>query len=454
MRTGEAVSISTSSLFAEEVFYFPRQVTDPRHWEDSVSHVLGLRCRECGKTYPVSPRVVCDCIAPLEVHYDIEGWKRAVTREKIASRPPTMWRYREMLPLEGEPAVSHNVGFTPLVPAPRLAKVFGCSKLWIKNDAVNCPTLSFKDRVVAVAINKAIEFGFKTVACASTGNLANAVAAHAAAAGLEAYVFIPEDLEEAKVLGSAVYGAKVIKIRGNYDQVNRLCSQIAGEYGWGFVNVNLRTFYAEGSKTLGYEVAEQLGWRLPDAVVIPMAGGSLITRVGKAFRDFVDIGLVEQKPFQLIGAQATGCSPITTAAKRGTREIEPQKPSTIARSLAIGNPADGYYASGAILASGGAAEDVTDAEVIAGMKLLAETEGILGETAAGVTIAVAQKLLKQGKMNPDAETVLAVTGNGLKTLDALEHQLDLGITIRPRLEEFEAQVLNAVGANAVGTAGH
>ena len=414
-----------------------------------MSYVIGLRCKECGKTYPISPRVVCDCIAPLEVSYDLDGWKRVITRELIASRPPTMWRYREMLPLEGEPTVSRSVGFTPLVPAPRLAKALGCRKLWIKNDAVNCPTLSFKDRVVAVAINKAIEFGFKVVACASTGNLANAVAAHAAAAGLESYVFIPEDLEEAKVLGSAVYGAKVIKIRGNYDSVNRLCSQIAGEYGWGFVNVNLRTFYAEGSKTLAYEVAEQLGWRLPDSIVVPIAGGSLITRVGKAFKELSDIGLVEPKNVTLIGAQATGCSPVTTAVKRGTREIEPQKPSTIARSLAIGNPADGYYASGAIMSSGGTGEDVTDPEIVSGMKLLAETEGILGETAAGVTIATARKLLQQGKMNPDAETVLAVTGNGLKTLDALHNQLDPGITIRPRLEEFENQVLTAVRSAAV-----
>lgn len=414
-----------------------------------MSYVIGLRCKECGKTYPVSPRVVCDCIAPLEVHYDMEGWKKVLTRERIASRAPTMWRYHEMLPLEGAPTVSQSVGFTPLVAAPRLAKALGCRKLWIKNDAVNCPTLSFKDRVVAVAINKAIEFGFKIVACASTGNLANAVAAHAAAAGLDSYVFIPDDLEEAKILGSAVYGARLIKIRGNYDQVNRLCSQIAGEYGWGFVNVNLRTFYAEGSKTLAYEVAEQLGWRLPDSIVIPIAGGSLITRVGKAFRELSDIGLVDPKPVRLIGAQATGCSPVTTAVKRGTRDIQPQKPSTIARSLAIGSPADGYYASGAIMSSGGTGEDVTDAEIVSGMKLLAETEGILGETAAGVTIATAQKLLQQGKLNPDAETVLAVTGNGLKTLDALEHQLDLGITIRPRLEEFEAQVLHAVRSAAV-----
>jgi len=392
--------------------------------------------------------VVCDCLAPLEVQYDVEGWKKAVTRERIASRPPTMWRYWELLPLESDPTVSLAVGFTPLVPAPRLAKALGFRKLWIKNDAVNSPTLSFKDRVVAVAINKAIEFGFKTVACASTGNLANAVAAHAAAAGLESYVFIPEDLEEAKIMGSAVYGAKVVKIRGNYDQVNRLCSQIAGEHGWGFVNVNLRTFYAEGSKTFAYEVAEQLGWRLPQAIVIPIAGGSLITRVGKAFRELSDIGLVEPKVVHLVGAQATGCSPVTTAVKRGTRDYEPQKPSTIARSLAIGSPADGYYAAGAIMNSGGTGEDVTDPELVAGMKLLAETEGILGETAAGVTVATAQKLIRQRKLDPDGETVLAITGNGLKTLDALEHQLDLGITIRPRLEEFESQVLRAVRATA------
>ena len=405
-----------------------------------MSYVKGLRCRECGKLYPVAPRVVCDCLAPLEVVYDVEGWKKVITRERIASRPPNMWRYREFFPLENEPTCSKSVGFTPLVEAPRLAKALGCRKLWIKNDAVNSPTLSFKDRVVAVAINKAIEFGFKTVACASTGNLANAVAAHAAAAGLEAYVFIPDDLEEAKVLGSAVYGAKLVKIRGNYDAVNRLCSQIANDYGWGFVNVNLRAFYGEGSKSLAYEVAEQLGWRLPPAIVIPMAGGSLITRVGKAFQELTEVGLVEGTPFKLIGAQATGCSPITVAVKSGNPEYQPQKPSTIARSLAIGSPADGYYAARSIMKTGGAGEDVTDDEIVGGMRLLAETEGIFGETAAGVTIAVAQKLFEQGKILRDDETVLCVTGNGMKTLDALQGKLDLGITIRPRLEEFEAAV--------------
>ncbi|OFW25939.1 MAG: threonine synthase, partial [Acidobacteria bacterium RIFCSPLOWO2_02_FULL_59_13] len=275
-----------------------------------------------------------------------------------------------------------------------------------------CPTLSFKDRVVAVAVNKAMEFGFRTLACASTGNLANAVAAHAAAAGLEAYVFIPDDLEEAKILGSAVYGAKLVRIRGNYDQVNRLCTQIAAEHPWGFVNVNLRAFYSEGSKTLAYEVAEQLGWRLPPAIVVPVASGSLITRIGKAFRELTEIGLVEPLSFKLIGAQATGCSPIAMAVKRGNSEIEPQKPSTIARSLAIGNPADGYYAARDILSSGGTAEDVSDPEIIEAMRLLAETEGIFGETAAGVTVAVARKLFRQGKLNPEEETVLCITGNG------------------------------------------
>ena len=405
-----------------------------------MSYVKGLRCRECGKGYPVAPRVVCDCLAPLEVVYDVEGWKKVLTREKIASRPPNMWRYREMFPLDNEPTCSREVGFTPLVEAPRLAKVLGFRQLWIKNDAVNSPTLSFKDRVVAVAVNKAIEFGFRTIACASTGNLANAVAAHAAAAGLEAYVFIPDDLEDAKILGSAVYGAKLIKIRGNYDQVNRLCSQIANDYGWGFVNVNLRAFYGEGSKSLAYEVAEQLGWRLPPVIVVPIAGGSLITRIGKAFQELTEIGLVEASPFKLVGAQATGCSPVTTAVKRGNPEIEPQKPSTIARSLAIGSPADGYYAARSIMTSGGAGEDVSDDEIVEGMKLLAETEGIFGETAAGVTVAVTRKLIQQGKLDPQEETVLCVTGNGMKTLDALQGKLDLGITIRPRLEEFEAQV--------------
>ncbi len=409
-----------------------------------MSYVSGLRCRECGASYPVAPRVVCDCLAPLEIAYDVEGWRKALTREIIASRPPNMWRYRELLPLDHEPTCSLAVGFTPLLEAPRLAKALGCRRLWLKNDAVNSPSLSFKDRVVAVAVNKAIEFGFRTIACASTGNLANAVAAHAAAAGLESYVFIPEDLEDAKILGSAVYGAKLVKIRGNYDQVNRLCSQIAGEYGWGFVNVNLRAFYAEGSKTLAYEVAEQLGWRIPQAIVIPIAGGSLITRVGKAFEELAEIGLVEPARCHLIGAQATGCSPVTVAVKRGTAEIEPQKPSTIARSLAIGSPADGFYAARSILKTGGTGEDVSDPEIVEGIRLLAETEGIFGETAAGVTVAVTRKLLQQGKLDPEAETVLGITGNGLKTLDALQGQLDLGITIRPRLEEFEAQVIRAL----------
>lgn len=399
--------------------------------------------------YPVSPRVVCDCLAPLEAAYDVDGWRKALSREVIARRAPTLWRYREMLPLDHEPVTSLNVGFTPLVKAQRLAAALGCKSLWIKNDAVNCPTLSFKDRVVAVAINKAKEFGMETIACASTGNLANAVAAHAAAAGLEAYVFIPDDLEEAKIYGSAVYGAHLVRIRGNYDAVNRLCTQIAGEYGWGFVNVNLRAFYCEGSKTLGFEVAEQLGWRIPPVVVVPIASGSLITRIGKAFSELAEAGLLEPTPFKLIGAQATGCSPISVAVKQGGTAIEPQRPSTIARSLAIGNPADGYYAAKAILDSGGTAGDVSDEEIREGMKLLAETEGIFGETAAGVTIAVARKLLREGKMNPDEETVLCVTGNGLKTLDALVGHLDIGVTIRPRLEEFEAQVLRTAGSPAI-----
>ena len=414
-----------------------------------MSYVKGLRCRECGAEYPVAPRTVCECLAPLEIVYDVEGWKKAITRKKIESRPPTLWRYREFLPLEKDPVASLTSGFTPLVPAPRLGRVLGCRKLWIKNDSVNSPTLSFKDRVVSVAINKAIEFGFKIVACASTGNLANAVAAHAAAAGLESYVFIPEDLEEAKVLASAVYGAKLVKIRGNYDQVNRLCSQIAGEYGWGFVNVNLRAFYGEGSKTFGYEIAEQLGWRVPQAIVIPIAGGSLITRVRKAFYEFGEVGLAEPHPVKIYGAQATGCSPVTVATKRGSTEIVPQKPSTIARSLAIGSPADGFYAASSILNSGGAGEDVTDAEIVEGMRLLAETEGIFGETAAGVTVAVTRKLIQQGQLDPAEETVLAITGNGLKTLDAVQGKLDLGVTIRPRLEEFEEQVVKAMHPSSV-----
>jgi threonine synthase len=414
-----------------------------------VSYLLHLKCRECGRTYPAQPLAACEeCWAPLEPVYDyMHIWSDLRPRD-LESRPPNMWRYRELLPLEGEPCVGQHTGFTPLVRAPRLAKELGAREVYIKNDAVNHPTLSFKDRVVAVALSKAREFGFDTVGCSSTGNLANAVAAQAAAGGFKTFIFVPADLEPEKIVGTQVYGARLVKVNGNYDQVNRLCSEIAQKYSWGIVNVNLRSYYAEGSKTFAYEVAEQLGWRLPQNIVVPMAGGALITKIRKAFDELQKLGWVEPAPTKFFGAQATGCSPITTAAKRGTPGIEPQKPSTIARSLAIGNPADGFYAVKVMLGSGGAGEDVSDEEIVAGIQLLAETEGIFAETAGGVTVSVARKLIRQGRLNPDESVVLAITGNGLKTLGAVNGRFEESAAIRPRLAEFEEQFLDLAASQA------
>ena len=340
-----------------------------------------LRCRECNKSWGNQARSICeDCFSPLEVFYDYDVVRGELTRERIASRAPNLWRYAELLPLPPGFQPSLPAGFTPLLRAPRLAGALGAKRLFLKNDAVCLPTLSFKDRVVAVALAQARSFGFDTVACSSTGNLANAVAAQAVRNGLKCWIFIPADLEPAKILGTQVFGATLVPIAGNYDQVNRLCSQIADEHRWGFVNVNLRPYYAEGSKTVGFEIAEQLGWRLPDNVVVPMAGGSLITKIKKAFAELIDLGLVEPKPVKIFGAQATGCSPIATAVKAGHAEIEPQKPATVARSLAIGNPADGHYAIETIRTSGGWAEDVSDGEILDSIRLLAETEGVFAET--------------------------------------------------------------------------
>jgi threonine synthase len=381
--------------------------------------------------------------------YDYGRLRSDLRREDIALRPPNMWRYRELLPLEGEAWVGKHTGFTPLLAAPRLAKKLGVRELYLKNDAVNHPTLSFKDRVVAVALSKAREFGFDTVGCSSTGNLANSVAANAAAGGFKTYIFVPADIEPEKILGTEVYGATLVKVGGNYDQVNRLCSEIAQKYAWGIVNVNLRSYYSEGSKTLGYEVAEQLGWRLPRNIVVPMAGGSLITKIQKAYQELKKLEWVEPVDTKFYGAQATGCSPITTAAKSGTAEITPQKPNTIAKSLAIGNPADGYYAVKAILGSGGAGEDASDPEIVEGIRMLAETEGLFTETAGGVTLAVARKLIAQGRLNPEESIVLAITGNGLKTVGALSGQFEASHTIRPRLADFEEQYIpHAAAANA------
>jgi threonine synthase len=404
-----------------------------------------LRCRECGKAWGNQPRSICDeCFSPLEVGYDYDAVRAEFTREKIAQRPPNMWRYSELLPLPPHFHPTLPVGFTPLLTAPNLGKQLGTHKLFIKNDAVCLPTLSFKDRVVAVALSQARAFGFDTVSCSSTGNLANSVAAQAARSGFKAWIFIPADLEPAKILNTQVYGARVVRIAGSYDQVNRLCSQIADEHRWGFVNVNLRPYYAEGSKTVGFEIAEQLGWRLPDNVVVPMAGGSLITKIKKAFDELITLGLVEPKPVKFFGAQASGCSPISTAIKTGRAEIEPQKPATIARSLAIGNPADGHYAIKAITKSGGWSEDVSDPELVDSIQLLAETEGVFTETAGGVTVGCARKLYREGRIAPDETTVLCITGNGLKTTDALAGEYTAETAIAPKLAEFERYLDNTL----------
>jgi threonine synthase len=403
-----------------------------------------LKCRECGKLYEKKAIHVCEFdFGPLEAAYDYDAIKASISRATIESRPKSMWRYRELLPIDGEPTVGQQVGFTPLVKADRLAAALGIKALYIKNDTVNYPTLSFKDRVVSVALSRARELGFQVVACASTGNLANSVAANAASAGLKSYVLIPADLEQGKVLGSLVYGTNVIGIHGPYDQVNRLCSEIAGKYGWGFVNVNLRPYYAEGSKTMGFEICEQLGWRIPRHTVAPMASGSLLTKIHKAYNEFVKCGIVEETEFSIFGAQATGCAPISHAMKRGTDIVKPvPKPETIAKSLAIGTPADGYYAIHVMRQTGGHAEDVTDEEIVEGIKLLAEHEGIFAETAGGVTVACAKKLIASGKIPAGEEAVLCITGHGLKTQEAIAGKCGEPRLIKPSLREFEEQIYN------------
>ena len=400
-----------------------------------------LKCNECGRSFGNRPLSGCpDCLAPLEVHYDLEVIKQqgTFTRTAIAAGPFNIWRYAGLLPIPEGFQPDIPVGFTPLIRARNLGKRVGADHLYVKNDAVCFPTLSFKDRVVSVALANAQAFGFTTVGCSSTGNLANSVAAQAARLGLKATILVPADLEPAKILNTLVYGARLIRIDGNYDHVNRLSTQIADEYNWGFVNVNLRPYYAEGSKTQGYEIAEQLGWELPDNIVCPMAGGSLIRKIRKAFHELIALGLVQDKPVRFFGAQATGCSPISHSVREGWDYIEPQRPNTIARSLAIGNPADGPAASKMIRATGGWAEDVSDVEVVSGMQELAETEGIFTETAGGVTTAVTARLYAQGRITRDQTTVVCITGNGLKTTDALvsrfEH-LDAR-AVRPRLSDF------------------
>lgn len=402
-----------------------------------MSYVKSLRCRECGREYPAQPINICEfCFGPLEVTYDYAALSKAVTRQEIGKGPPNIWRYRQLLPVEGEKVVDMQVGFTPLVKADNLAEAVGLRELYLKNDCIN-PSYSFKDRAVSVTVSKAMEFGFDTVACASTGNLANSVAAHAAKANLSAYVFIPADLEEAKIIASSVYGPTVVAIAGDYDAVNRLCSEIAGEYPWAFVNINLRPYYAEGSKTLAFEVAEQLGWQTPDHVVAPMASGCMLVKLKKGFDELQKLGLIEKHPPKISGAQAEGCSPIVTAFKANTYIIDPVRPRTIAKSLAIGNPADGRYAVKAIRESRGYAEAASDQEIVEGIKLLAETEGIFAETAGGVTVAVLKKLASDGRIDQDERTVAYITGNGLKTQDAVAGKVGRVVNIEASLASFE-----------------
>ncbi len=397
-----------------------------------------LKCKECGQEYELQASHVCElCFGPLEVIYDYNALRRSVTRETIQAGPHSMWRYQKFLPVHSENPIDVGTGLTPLVRSQRLARRLGLNKLYIKNDAVNMPTLSFKDRVVSVALTRARELGFTTVSCASTGNLANSTAAIAAHAGLDCCVFIPADLEAGKILGSLIYSPTLMAVKGNYDQVNRLCSEVANTHGWGFVNINLRPYYSEGSKTLGFEVAEQLGWQLPDHIIAPLASGSLFTKIYKGFNEFIEVGLVEGKQVKFSGAQAEGCSPIAQAYKEGRDFIKPVKPNTIAKSIAIGNPADGIYAVEIAKKTGGSIESVTDAEIIEGIKLLAETEGIFTETAGGTTIAVLKKLVEAGKIDPEETTVVYITGNGLKTQEAVHGYIGEPLTIEARLDSFE-----------------
>jgi len=398
-----------------------------------------LRCRNCGAERAPAPVAICDqCLGPLDPVYD--PTRRLPDRATIAGRAPSLWRYQEWLPFDGEPVLSLDTGFTPLVEAPALARRLGVAHAWVKNDTVCHPSLSFKDRVVAAAINAAAAFGLDTIGCASTGNLANAVAAHAARAGLKAWIFIPDELEAGKVVGTSVYGARLVRVRGTYDDVNRLCAQVADRFGWGVVNVNLRSYYGEGSKTVAYEVAEQLGWRLPSAVVAPMAGGSLLSKLRKGFGEFLDAGLVSGPAPRLYGAQAAGCPPIVRLVERGGGQVEPEIPQTICRSLAIGNPADGAFAARAIRETGGWAAAVSDDELVAGIRVLAEDVGVFGETAAGATTAAALALARAGRFRPDDELVLCITGHGLKTLEAVSGALAVAPVIDPRLREVVALV--------------
>lgn len=398
-----------------------------------------LQCRLCGATAPFSARYVCEeCFGPVEVSYDYDAIRATISRERVEKGPRTLWRYRDLLPVAaGIRPVDIGTGCTPLVHAERLGVALGLTNVWVKNDAVN-PTYSFKDRAVSVATTVARELGIATLACASTGNLAGSVAAHAAKAGLDSFVFIPADLEEAKILGAAVYGTQVVAIEGSYDDVNRLCTLVADEYGWGFVNVNLRPFYAEGAKTLAYEVAEAFGWEAPDHFIAPMASGSLLVKIAKGFRELAKVGLIEERPVRVTGAQALGCSPIVEAYLNASDQIIPQKASTIAKSLAIGTPADGPFALHEIRSSNGHGVRVSDREIIEGIKLLAQTEGLFTETAGGVTVAGLKKLAEAGEIGRDERIVVYITGNGLKTPDAVSGYLPALLYSGPSLPSFES----------------
>ena len=401
-------------------------------------YATALVCRECGNEAPLEALNVCDfCFGPLEVRYDYDRMRGKVTRASISAGPRSIWRYRDLLPVDDEWIVDLGVGLTPLLRADRLARELGMRELWIKNDTTN-PTWSFKDRVVAVAVSRARQFGFDTLACASTGNLANSVAAHAARAGMRAIVFIPHDLETGKVLGSAIYAPTIVSVNGSYDDVNRLCSELADTRHWAFVNINVRPYYTEGSRTLAYEVVEQLGWQAPAQCVVPMASGSLFTKIYKGIQELALLGLIEASPVRMVGAQADGCAPITTAWENKTMNIRPVKPNTIAKSLAIGNPADGYYALRTMEETGGGATRATDDEIINGMKLLAEAEGVFAETAGGVTIAGLRHALAAGLIDADLSTVAFITGGGLKTMDAVVGHVVEPIPVEGTLQSFEA----------------
>ena len=408
-----------------------------------MSYVKGLKCRECHRVYPTEAIYVCEfCFGSLEVDYDYDKIKSVLSRESIQKGPKSVWRYRELLPIDGKPTVGFHAGFTPLFKADNLARELGMKELYIKDDSVCHPTLSFKDRVVAVALTKAKELGFKTVACASTGNLAGSVSAQAAWAGLNRFIFIPADLEHGKVVGSLTYAPNLIAVEGNYDDVNRLCAEIAARYRWAFVNINIRPYYAEGSKTYGYEVMEQLGWKTPQHIVVPVASGSLLTKIWKAFNEFKKLGLIDSVNAKVHAAQAEGCSPIVKAMRQKSEIIKPEKPNTIAKSLAIGNPADGPYALDAVKESGGSGDTVTDAQIVEGIKLLARTEGIFTETAGGVTVAVTKKLVENGVIPKNESCVICITGNGLKTQEAVTDHIGKPYRIKPSVESFERTLRN------------